>query len=194
VQEVDSLLARNADEPIAHSLWREAWWQRFDAQVSAYVIGVAAGEIGFKQVVGGLVPDAAWLVSELPSPPLDKMRKRYLPILPVKLTFAGRVVVPSHLQRAVTKGIERRNQLVHRDPVPPRFEEVEDLLISIYDLLWLLDYYSGHSWAIDHLSDTTRVALSLAPLGSRNLAPAQGQTRGDHPGLKRTWRLRWLPV
>jgi hypothetical protein len=175
-QEIEALLANATDEPIAHVLWREAWWQRFEAHVSAYVIGMAAAEIGFKRLVAELVPDAGWLVSEVPSPPLDRMLKTYLPILPVRQAFNGRILIPAHIQKAIVAGMKRRNDLVHKDADPPSFEEVEGLLVPVCDLLWLFDYYAGREWAIEHLSDASRAALALEPYGSRNLSAATRPT------------------
>jgi hypothetical protein len=36
---------------------------------SALIIGMSAAEVGFKQCVGYLVPDAAWLANHVPRPP-----------------------------------------------------------------------------------------------------------------------------
>jgi len=40
---------------------------------SALVIGVAAAEVGFKRLVGSLVPQAQWLMDEVQTPSLAKM-------------------------------------------------------------------------------------------------------------------------
>ncbi|MDI7278258.1 MAG: hypothetical protein QME94_19950, partial [Anaerolineae bacterium] len=78
VAEVEQLLAAGSLSPLAHELLREAWSQRRDNPRSALVIAVAAAETGVKEFIANLVPQARWLATELPSPPLRKILKDYL--------------------------------------------------------------------------------------------------------------------
>jgi hypothetical protein len=52
---------------------------------------------------------------------------------------------------------ELRNKITHtgeHDPggESPTFEFLNEKLGAVRDLLWLLDYYSGHRWAQEHVS------------------------------------------
>ncbi len=65
--------------PVGHELIREAWDLRVRSARGALVLGVAALEAGVKQFVQELVPDTSWLLENLPSPPMEKILKTYLP-------------------------------------------------------------------------------------------------------------------
>jgi hypothetical protein len=84
IEQVRNLILAGKTEPIGHELFREAYEQARSNPRSALVIGIAAVETGFKDCVSTLVPDADWLVQNLPSPPLNRMLLEYLPQLPVK--------------------------------------------------------------------------------------------------------------
>lgn len=63
---VADLVTCSQREPVAHELWREAWNLRHANPRSSLVIGVAAAEVGLKQLIAALVPDAASLVENIP--------------------------------------------------------------------------------------------------------------------------------
>jgi hypothetical protein len=162
--DVQSLLATGRDQPFAWSLLNEAWGLRVTDHRSSLMLGVAAAEIGFKSLVAELVPAAAWLVWESPSPPLTVMLKRYLPTLPAKLKIDGKVLPPpKSLMNQLQRGIELRNKVSHSQTVV----ESADLfatLESILDLLWLLDYFRGIPWALDMLHPNIRAEMGLPEL------------------------------
>jgi hypothetical protein len=80
------------EEPLGRQLFREAWSQRNSRPRSALVIGVAAAEVGFKKLVGSLVPQAQWLVDNVQTPALSKMLSKFLPTLPVKARFTEKSI------------------------------------------------------------------------------------------------------
>ncbi len=107
---------------------------------SAVVIGIAAAEVGLKQCIADLVPDAGWLIEKVQSPPLVDMLRKYLPQLPARLKIGDQVLPPP---KAVLKGLERgvmlRNRIVHSSVADmPTTDEIDDLLYSVLDLLWML--------------------------------------------------------
>jgi hypothetical protein len=55
---VAELVTSSEREPVAHELWREAWNLRHPNLRSSLVIGVAAAEVGLKQLIATLVPRA----------------------------------------------------------------------------------------------------------------------------------------
>lgn len=72
---------------------------------------MAAAEVGFKQCVGRLVPDAEWLANNVPSPPLHMMLSQYLPLLPSKLKVQGKVLrPPKRIITVLKQGAEARKQ------------------------------------------------------------------------------------
>jgi hypothetical protein len=121
---------------------------------------MAAIEVGFKHFVADLVPDAAWLAIEVPSPPLDKMLREYLPRLPVRGKFEGRyALIPQKLINVLAEGTKARNKLAHSGSFLPDADDLEKLLETINDLLLLFDFYSGEHWALDHVDAESQQAL-----------------------------------
>ena len=158
--EIEALVKDMPGEPIGHELFREAWHQKHSNPRSALVIGIAAAEVGFKYCVSVLVPQARWLVENVPSPPLGKMLRQYLPILPVRLTIHGDVKAPpSAIVKTIEEGVELRNKIAHAGTVALTYEKLEEILLAIRDLLWILDYYTGHNWALEHVRPEIRQRL-----------------------------------
>jgi hypothetical protein len=158
-QQIVGLVNERGEEPLAYRLFREAWNQKGVHPRSALVIGVAAAEVGFKRLIGTLVPKAQWLVDEIQTPSLGKMLRKYLPSLPIKGKLTGKKLsLPSDLIKKLEKAVEYRNKLVHSDQAPPDRKELEQMLRAVVDLLWICDLYAGRVWAADYLSDDTRAA------------------------------------
>ena len=57
--------------------------------------------------------------------------------------------------------MQRRNKLVHTGADHPATEETIAALDAVTDLLWLLDFHLGHSWAAEYLSYQTQLDLGL---------------------------------
>jgi hypothetical protein len=161
--EVEAMVANGLREPLHHDLFREAWEQRDGSPRSAIVIGMASVEIAAKRCIATLAPAAEWLAINLPTPPLIRILKEYLPLLPARCTFDERVPAPPKaLLDILNKGVTIRNQLSHVGTPSPRIEDVEAILQAAHDVLWLIDYYSGTPWAAEHLRPETRAELSAA--------------------------------
>lgn len=157
---VQELVSRGAAEPVAHELLREARDVSRSNPRSAIVIAVAALESGFKRLLTRLVPMAEWLAMNTASPPVVKMLSQYLPLLTPPLTFDGRVVAPPKAARTIlNNGVEARNAVVHRGELRLSSRQVDELLSTVADVLYLLDYYGGEAWALDNISDDFRAAL-----------------------------------
>jgi hypothetical protein len=54
-------------EPVALQLFREAWELKRSNPRSALAIGIAAAEIGVKDLIASLIPNALWLVTPSPA-------------------------------------------------------------------------------------------------------------------------------
>jgi hypothetical protein len=157
---VQELADQEAAEPLAHQLIREAIDVSVANPRSALVIGVAALESGFKHLVAQLVPDAAWLAENAPSPPLVGMLKNYLPILPVRLRIRGEVLpCPKYARNILDAAVSRRNKVAHVGAVALPPDELNKLLDVGRDLLYLFDYYLGEQWAFDLLGVEFQHAL-----------------------------------
>jgi hypothetical protein len=157
--DVVELAAESSEEPLGRQLFREAWTERKSRPRSSLVIGVAAAEVGFKKLVGALVPQAQWLVDEVQTPALSKMLSKFLPTLPIRAKFIGKTVrPPKALLNKLDEAVQRRNKLVHAGQPPPRWDELEEMLRAVNDFLWICDLYQGHEWAAKHISHETQKA------------------------------------
>jgi hypothetical protein len=147
---VEELLAKEAVQPLHHDLFREAWQNQGVNPRSALVIGIAALETALKTTICDLHEPSRWILENLPSPPVEKLLREYVPQLSARNDLNGKVKrPPTALITAISKGIQQRNRLVHGREEVPGLHELRGLLVVIRDVLYLLDYYRGHSWAID---------------------------------------------
>lgn len=162
--EIQDLITGQVDEPIGHSLFREAWHQRIKNPRSAIVIGIAALEAGLKQFIGILVPEARWLLEETQAPPVVKILKKYLSTLPVRNMIKDEIrIPPKNIIRLIDQGLQLRNKIVHvgRESIPIHPRKGTELLLAIQDVLWLLDFYLGFSWALNYVRPETRKAMGM---------------------------------
>jgi hypothetical protein len=160
VKSLKSLSLDNTQEPLGHELFQEAWSQRDDNPRSSLVMGIAAAETGVKHLISTLVPAAAWLVEEIPSPPLVQILEKYVPSLPARLPINGKVLPPPDwLMKIITKGVQLRNKIVHGHQTELKSDSLREILVAVRDLLYLYDLYAGHDWAVQYLS--VRMVSSL---------------------------------
>ncbi len=155
-------LAQVAEEPLGHELFREAWVQMHTSQRSAIVMAMTAAEIAVKQCIITLVPATEWLIQNIPSPPLETMLRDYLPKLPFRCAPPNKVPQLSKTYMdTIRKGVQIRNRIAHMVVKPPHLDSIEEVLLAVHDLLYILDYYCGHEWALEHLSKATKRELKL---------------------------------
>jgi hypothetical protein len=148
IAQVRTLLADRASESLGHSLWREAWTIYQQDPRTALMIGVSAAEIGFKELVADLVPNAEWLAMHVPTPPLVTMLRDFLPQLPARNRLDGRVISPpEETMKLLQEAVRERNAAAHRG-TSVKWDRAEKILVMVRDLLWLFDFYRGHSWAL----------------------------------------------
>ncbi len=160
---VEQLIVEHQREPIGHELYREASSHEDDHPRSAVVLAVAAAEIGFKQFVAKSVPQSQWLVENLPSPPLVRMLTDFLPGIPLPITKADRQpFVPDLILRELEKAVLVRNQLVHGRRNTVERDSAHSILWAVHDFLYLLDFYSGQTWALKNLRAECQQEIAAA--------------------------------
>lgn len=122
---------------------------------------------GFFDTWGGTYPKtASRCVVSAPTPPLVNILSDYLPTLPVALKYKGHVVVPKATLEVLKKGVLLRNKLAHAETDLKR-ETLREFLGTVLDLLYLLDYFSGHEWAFE-LITTTKALSELESLQEKS--------------------------
>lgn len=159
-REFAALWAQDVEEPLAHELLREAKAAHDKSPRSALLLAATALETGVKTHLSKLVPDAGWLLSEMPSPPVHKMLRRYVPELHNK-RGSGLANWPKlkPLFKDAENLAEYRNDLTHTGTMPTDvLEALPNLINSVSDLLYVLDVLDGHEWAKDALVSIVSVA------------------------------------
>lgn len=147
-EDVQAYLDQGVEEPLAHALWREAWELRNANPRSALLIGMASLEVGVKQHIAAIVPDATWLLDEPPAPPVHRLLDEYIPMLP---TLSG--LPPWKLDAAVHKRIRSaqhlRNRVAHAGRGTVDYKGLKQTLETVRSVLITLDVYRGFLWAAD---------------------------------------------
>lgn len=163
IKSFSELLSQGESEPLAHELLREAKNNKSRNPRSSLMIGIAAAEIGVKNFIAKLIPDAEWLAMNVPSPPLVQILENYVPKLPVKKRFGEGSglgpFIPTHIREVFKKGVTVRNKLTHAG-ADFSTETLDQVLNATHDLLFLLDFYAGHEWAASWLSTETAEAIN----------------------------------
>ncbi len=137
--------SQDAQEPLAHQLLREAKNIVGQNRRSALLICYSALEVGVKQHISNCVPDAAWLATNSPSPPLNKILRTYLPQLHSEnQDFENWNQIKSKLS-LVPKFTDDRNRLAHRGESIEG--SIDDYLEITENLLYAFDVLEGHNWA-----------------------------------------------
>jgi hypothetical protein len=144
-------------EPLARQIFLEAYTLADENPRASLVLAVAAAEVAVKQFAATHSgrESEAWLISKLPSPSIRTLLKDYMPFFTDKRTADGRAV-PKQLQSALHQAAEARNDIVHQGESGYDEEQLANVFVAVNDLLYLLDWFAGHDWALAHLRDETR--------------------------------------
>jgi len=179
-------------EPISYDLLREAsQLNRRNYQRSALIIAVAALEVGAKECVARIVPDAAWLVNEAPMPPVTSILKAFLPQMFDSMSIPKTYTIPKKTLTHIETIVKARNTFVHTFPRRERYEKavaettflkVEETVNVVRDVLLLLDIYAGNFKAYERLT-STMVQLLNEQNGNKPLPPLVRPQDPGRPGL-----------
>ncbi len=147
------LLKNDISEPLGHTLVREAAALVSESPRSAILIMSAALETAVKMHISSIAPDTEWLMEEIPSPPIFKILRDYIPLIHLRrgneLIFW--VYVKPFIKK-VQKLIELRNKVAHTGKIPEDSAPIHENLELVSDVLYLLDFLDGHNWAKSHVS------------------------------------------
>lgn len=172
-------IAGDLDEPLGHELLREAWSNLEANQRSAVVIAVAAAEVGFKQFAITFLPDTAWILENLQSPPLNKMLDLF-PWDKVKLAINQLpIAVPDVTKAELRKAVTLRNEIVHGGGRALTVDTAEAVLHTVRDLLYFLDTMNdglagGKGWALPFVSEDARMHFAKKDANRAELRRAGG--------------------
>lgn len=163
---LDDLVHTKTKEPLGRDIWHVA--VNTDPR-TAVILAVTAVEGEVKRLINEVVPESEWLVANLPSPPIVRLIKTYLPTI---ISIPSKQLPPSRLMRTLEEAINLRNSFVHggfqasggwavASDLSP--QSVEKFLEASSDLLWLFDLYRGHTWAVSYLSEETKLSVQSTP-------------------------------
>ncbi len=147
-------------EPLAHELLREAATVHKTSPRSSLLIAATAAEAGLKSHLAWLAPDTAWLMEEVPTPPIPKILRDYIPLLHEArgrdMSFWKEVMPRLKLIQTL---FELRNKVAHTGRDVPADNPIGDTIELVSDLLYLLDVLAGHEWAKQRVSAPLRQRL-----------------------------------
>lgn len=103
--DVESLVRTNASQPLGHELLQEAASLRSTNPRGAFVLAIIAAEVGLKECIADLIPEAEWLVFNMPMPPLSRILDDLLPNLPSKCAYSAELVPPKLFETIKKAGI-----------------------------------------------------------------------------------------
>jgi hypothetical protein len=158
-------LQSGSAEPLAHVLFREAWDLRSRSARSSLLIGFTAAEAGVKRHIVRIMPMTKNLVMPMPSPPIKDLLD-YIDDVPSNAPRIGEGKrIPRSIRKMLIDMSALRNKITHTGDHDPDGEKLTmDLLDAklgaVRDLLWLLDYYAGHLWAANYVSEERLKELS----------------------------------
>lgn len=135
-------------EPLGHTLVREAKTLAPESPRSAILILTTALETAVKMHISDIAPDTAWLLENVPSPPLFRILRDYIPLVHQQIgnNLDYWDAVKPHIKR-VQQLVELRNKVAHTGKIPIEAEPIAGYLELVSDLLYLLDVLAGHDWA-----------------------------------------------
>lgn len=158
-----NLLQKNETEPIHHSLFREAWDHKTRNPRSSIIMAISSVEVAIKQLIEKVVPDATWLVSRLQSPPIFLIFSEYLPNLNIDNKVKGIKVLPSNeMNKKLKKCVSLRNEITHLGKKSIVGNELNEMLLTIKDVLHIIDFNSGYKWSIVHIRKSTLDEIGIS--------------------------------
>ncbi|WP_293370622.1 hypothetical protein [Nevskia sp.] len=147
-------------EPIAHELLREASQLYYEGSYrSALLMAATAVETAVKDHIGRLRPETHWILQSLPSPPIEKILRNYIPVMHASHSDIDNWKLLSSLWKACGELFTARNDTAHKGAVADA-KAVQHHINTAKDILYVLDVLSGQSWARSRVSSQLRHSLN----------------------------------
>lgn len=158
---IKKLIKTEHDQPIGHQMFREAQSLQSTNPRLSIVAAISALEVAVKECISKLNSDSSWLVENLPSPDVRKLINEYIPTLIHTTNSQGVFPLPESLDKMIKKGVTTRNNIVHLGRQAPSMESTDAILSAVQDVIWILDYCCGHSWAFNYISGNAMKQIRL---------------------------------
>lgn len=158
-QGLQQLWESDSNEPIAHELLREARLLALSGSYrSGLLMAATAIETAVKDHVGKLRPDTHWILQNLPSPPIEKMLRKYVPELHADSVEISDWKLLAPLWKACGKLFEARNATAHVG-ADADGQSMRQHIQTASDVLYILDVLAGSLWARQRVSIELREVL-----------------------------------
>ncbi|MDB4963443.1 MAG: hypothetical protein JWP01_3442 [Myxococcales bacterium] len=154
--ELEQYTARNLSQPLGHELLREAFSTRSKNPRSALIVTMTALEVGVKEYIADLVPDAEWLAFEAPSPNVVKMLGEYLPKIPSRAASGVLNPPPKKVLETLKVAVTLRNTVAHQGKGNISIGRLSEIMATVADVLRVLDVHRGFPWSLKYVRDEVR--------------------------------------
>lgn len=153
---INKNLVKNIDEPIHHSLFREAWELKSFNHRSSLLLAITSIEVALKFLIVQHIPNSKWLVQNIQNPPIYNILIEYIPMLPIKNKRNNKLLLPPKAFISKLKiWVKLRNDLTHLGKDQLKGDELSNMLLSVKDILHIIDFNCGYSWALAHIRPET---------------------------------------
>jgi hypothetical protein len=151
-----SLWKSASEEPLGHELLREAGSTLHSAPRSALLMLASALEVAVKSYISDRAPTTQWLLTELQSPPVPIMLRKFVPTLkPVQAVSIADWSGLNPMFKRIDNLVRARNHLTHRGKWSVTTDQLVEFKEDVSDVLFILDYLSGERWAINKIRRET---------------------------------------
>ena len=115
---------------------------------SSLVMAVAALEIAVKNTIQKVHPETDWLLREIPSPPVLKILRDYIPTLNSPfIDDEDGLVAPQELLEEIQKAVNARNDIVHKGSIDWSEKRRYESIVKMELVIRWLEYFQGHIWS-----------------------------------------------
>jgi hypothetical protein len=147
---IQELADDEINEPIHNDLLLEAYNSyRLNNNRSAFLIAYSSLEIGIKNMISEFVPEISWIISEMQSPPLQKLLSDDL--INIIKNDAGKELFSSldlkKIRIKLQKLGQTRNELAHGRKVDIKKDEVLEILDYTKNFNRMIDNIRGYHWS-----------------------------------------------
>lgn len=155
ILDIENLLKNKCEQPVYHDLFRQALNSLPSNSKSAVVMCIAALETSLKTAIRQL--NVHWKTV------LNRRKRslRELLIIEVKnlrpknQANESMMLLPEKVEKSILSGIKLRNSIAHGDCVEVSEADALVLVMNVRDVIYLMDYYMGKTWALDLVSKDT---------------------------------------
>ncbi len=159
---VNDNIEKQINEPIYHSLFREAWDLKLSNNRSSMIIAITSIEVAVKYLIEKIAPEASWFIQNTQSPPIYKIFKEYIPKLDFPNKINGKALLfPESIISKIQIWVSQRNQLTHAGKDALSGALLNEMLLSVKDILHIIDFNCGHNWAISSIRKETLLEIGF---------------------------------